>query len=99
MTGTPQDATFTASLKVPYGTFPGDYTCYTYTSDVLDHYSYVWNAFTLTVNRSSGTFDDAAPVLTTTVNTNSVEVGTADATVEVTMHATDATGVSYAGLQ
>jgi hypothetical protein len=95
-TGTARNFQAEMLVRVPVGSLPGSYECYGAAMDVLDHFSgWMKTNDTLDVSRSGGQWDDAPPVLSVSLLTSSVDVGSSDGLVHFNIGATDATGIKY----
>jgi hypothetical protein len=100
ITGDRFDLSVTMPLTIAQGAKPGKYECSFYASDSLNNNSYRFSWTTppmpsLEVTRSSGTYDDVGPTIESIeFSTTTVEVGTSAATVDVSLHLTDESGIS-----
>ena len=100
ITGDRFDLSVTMPLTIAQGAKPGKYECYLYAHDSLNNYSYrnSWSTPpmpSLEVTRSSGTYDEVGPTIESLeFSTTTVEVGTSAATVDVSLHLTDESGIN-----
>ena len=100
ITGDRFDVSVTMPLTIAQGSKPGTYTCYLHALDILNNLSsrYSWDTPpmpSLEVTRSSGTYDEVGPTIESlTFSATTVEVGTSAATVDVSLHLTDVSGIN-----
>jgi hypothetical protein len=81
-------------LDIPQGARPGVITCGGEGTDLLGNTGYYRNLDSLEIQRVGDNFEDNAPEVSLfSISEQTVDVSSADATVEVQFSATDATGI------
>ncbi len=93
--GDARDFTAQVEVTVPFGLYPGQYTCDSVRIDHIDR-SAGWNPVgSFTITRTGDGFDDSGPVVESFVaSPASVEVGQSSAATVVTVRVTDQTGAA-----
>lgn len=86
-------------ITFPRGFYPGTYTCYSYTQDLLGQRNHNFDLSQLTITRTGEGFDDDAPVVSDIEwGSNVVDTGASSSSTRVKFTISDETGVSNGNL-